>query len=153
MICRFQEIVPLTAGNVVLGFGNRRVSKKWNSLIRTALNKTPAKIQEADIGAPQKVHPLKDQAVGFCCIISKQMVGLYISVWIRHYLCPYVRHSSVSSVRCGIMGCLGNKVTVDWFRNCVMLDYFSSPNKVSLLKIRCGKRLGNKIGRKSNVDM
>lgn len=106
-------MVPLTAANVVLGFDNRSISKKWNSLIRTALNKTPTKIQEADMGAPQKVHPLKDRAVGFRCIISKQMVGLYISVWIRHDLCPYVRHSGVSSVGCGIMGCLGNKVRLN----------------------------------------
>jgi phosphatidylinositol-bisphosphatase len=38
------------------------------------------------------------------------MVGIFITVWVRNDLLPYIQHPSVSCVGCGIMGCLGNKV-------------------------------------------
>lgn len=43
-------------------------------------------------------------------IASKQMVGLFLSVWARSDLIPHIGHLRVSSVGRGIMGCLGNKV-------------------------------------------
>ncbi|KAK8655685.1 hypothetical protein V6N13_108257 [Hibiscus sabdariffa] len=88
----FQEIVPLSTSNV-LGSENNKVSTEWNSLIRRALNN-------------------KNTGQDFRCIISKQMVGILISVWVRSYLCPYIRYPSVSCIGCGIMGCLGNKGSV-----------------------------------------
>ncbi|KAG8498733.1 hypothetical protein CXB51_005096 [Gossypium anomalum] len=107
----FQEIVPLSASNV-LGSENSKVSMKWNSLIRRALNnkKKPHcldKIQHS-IEEQNKNIPGQD----FRCIISKQMVGILITVWVRSYLCPYIRYPSVSCIGCGIMGCLGNKGSV-----------------------------------------
>ncbi|EXB39750.1 Type I inositol-1,4,5-trisphosphate 5-phosphatase CVP2 [Morus notabilis] len=42
-------------------------------------------------------------------ITSKQMVGLFLSVWARSDLIPHIGHLRVSSVGRGIMGCLGNK--------------------------------------------
>jgi len=117
---RFQEIVPLRA-SFVLGSENSKISVKWNSLIREALNK---KIQHClekqqynnKLGRKQKTAE-DDKAIfessipeGFRCVISKQMVGILISVWIRSDLRPYVRHPRASCVGCGIMGYLGNKV-------------------------------------------
>ncbi|XP_068663801.1 type IV inositol polyphosphate 5-phosphatase 9-like [Aristolochia californica] len=100
----FQETVPLSAGNV-LGSENSKIAMKWNSLIRAALNKTRKtwkKIQESKIVVPQD----------FKCIISKQMVGIFTTVWVRGDLRRFIRHPSVSCVGCGIMGCLGNKGSV-----------------------------------------
>ncbi|KAL5175141.1 Type IV inositol polyphosphate 5-phosphatase 9 [Glycine soja] len=118
---RFQEIVPLKASNV-LGSENNEISMKWNSIIREALNKKithqrdkDAKKQELKNNFPnKKENPAKccDAPHDFQCIISKQMVGLFISVWIRRDLCPFIRHPSVSCVGCGIMGCLGNKGSI-----------------------------------------
>ncbi|RDX83572.1 Type IV inositol polyphosphate 5-phosphatase 9, partial [Mucuna pruriens] len=93
----FQEIVPLKASNV-LGYENSEICSKWNSIIREALNKRPGQQCEA----PQD----------FQCIISKQMVGILISVWAKRQLRPFIRHPSVSCVGCGIIGCLGNKGSV-----------------------------------------
>ncbi|KAL9245731.1 hypothetical protein vseg_019349 [Gypsophila vaccaria] len=42
-------------------------------------------------------------------VSSKQMVGLFLSVWVRKELIPYIGHVRVSSMGTGIMGCLGNK--------------------------------------------
>lgn len=44
-------------------------------------------------------------------ISSKQMVGLFLSVWARKELVPHIGHLRVSTVGRGIMGCLGNKVS------------------------------------------
>ncbi|XAR72389.1 Inositol-polyphosphate 5-phosphatase [Bertholletia excelsa] len=117
----FQEIVPLNAGNI-LGAENSRISLQWNSLIGAALNKTVPpleKIEEAEVEEYQRTPPVKEhnpadasRSQGFQCIISKQMVGIFRSVWVRTNLCSYVRHPSVSCVSCGIMGLLGNKGSV-----------------------------------------
>ncbi|XP_008466924.2 type IV inositol polyphosphate 5-phosphatase 9 [Cucumis melo] len=87
----FQEIVPLKASNV-FGSENRKICSKWNSMIREALKK---KVKQ-----------------NFKCIISKQMVGIMISIWVRSDLHPFIRSPSVSCIGCGIMSCLGNKGSV-----------------------------------------
>ncbi|KAL2557776.1 DNAse I-like superfamily protein [Forsythia ovata] len=96
----FQEVVPLRAANV-LGPENSKISFKWNSLIREALNKK-------ELGMSTESSNQHE----FRCIISKQMVGILISVWIRTELRSFLRNPSVSCVGCGIMGCLGNKGSV-----------------------------------------
>ena len=110
--------MPLKAKNI-LGPEKSRISMKWNSLIRATLNKSvlnPKESQEPKLGERQKVHPFKNDkstdgvAKDFRCIVSKHMVGIFISVWIRSDLVQHIRHTSVSCIGCGIMGCLGNKV-------------------------------------------
>ncbi|XP_059446562.1 type IV inositol polyphosphate 5-phosphatase 9 [Corylus avellana] len=101
----FQEIVPLSVSNV-LGSENSKISMKWNSLIREALNR---KLRfDGKHGKSTETSIPQD----FQCIVSKQMVGILISVWVRSDLRPFIRHSSVSCVGCGVMGCLGNKGAV-----------------------------------------
>ena len=117
---RFQEIVPLKASNV-LGYEKSKMCSKWNSMIREALNKKThidrdlkdekkkswCNEEENDNPGQKKCEAPQD----FECIISKQMVGIMISVWAKRHLRPFIQHPSVSCVGCGIMGCLGNKVT------------------------------------------
>ncbi|XP_031261882.1 type IV inositol polyphosphate 5-phosphatase 9-like [Pistacia vera] len=118
----FQELVPLRA-LTVLGPENNKIFKKWNSLIRKALNKkshSRDKIENDKLEEVQSLSPIHEGKSNennipreeFRCIMSKQMVGICISVWIRSDLRPYVRHPSVSCVGCGIMGYLGNKGSV-----------------------------------------
>ncbi|KAB1205983.1 Type I inositol 1,4,5-trisphosphate 5-phosphatase CVP2 [Morella rubra] len=117
----FQEIVPLRASNV-LGCENSRISMKWNSLIREALNKKIRfrdkeqydNLQEIQSQFPAKNGKSIESTIpqDYHCIISKQMVGILISVWVRNNLRPFIRDPSVSCVGCGIMGCLGNKGAV-----------------------------------------
>jgi len=72
------------------------------------------------IAESQKIYPLKEHncAEGehqqdFQCIISRQMVGMFITIWVRCDLYQTIRHLNVSSVGCGIMGYFGNKVCFD----------------------------------------
>ncbi|KAK1287940.1 Type I inositol 1,4,5-trisphosphate 5-phosphatase CVP2 [Acorus calamus] len=117
----FQEIVPLSAKNV-LGPEKSRNSVKWNALIRSALNKsktTSPRSQEHK--ERQKVYPVREASCGdgggnaceFRCILSKQMVGIFVSVWVRGDLRKYIWNLSVSCVGCGIMGRLGNKLRLE----------------------------------------
>lgn len=113
--------MPLRAANV-LGSESGRISSKWNSLIREALNKKKAKEvgnedtkqkgkENTNIQLVQKNGNENGQfSKEFSCIISKQMVGILISVWVRNDFRSFIRNPSVSCVGCGIMGCLGNKV-------------------------------------------
>ncbi|KAJ3702993.1 hypothetical protein LUZ61_006698 [Rhynchospora tenuis] len=112
----FQEIVPLSCKNV-LGPEKSKITMKWNSLIRATLNKSLSNSQKEQLepkgGEKQKVYPVKNASSSFVhdfqCIISKQMVGILVSIWVRGDLHRYIRRTSVSCVGCGIMGCLGNK--------------------------------------------
>jgi hypothetical protein len=49
--------------------------------------------------------------MNYCLIARKQMVGIFLSVWVRRELVQYVGHLRVDCVGRGIMGRLGNKVS------------------------------------------
>lgn len=106
--------MPLNAGNILVS-ENISISMKWNSLIKAALKEKVGRAD--DLAEFQGIRHLKtnnsidSSASEFKCIISKQMVGIYITVWVRTELHSYISHPSVSCVGCGILGCLGNKVT------------------------------------------
>ncbi|KAK9271830.1 hypothetical protein L1049_002195 [Liquidambar formosana] len=53
--------------------------------------------------------PSSPSKMSYRLIASKQMVGIFLSVWVRSELVQHVGHLRVSSVGRGIMGCLGNK--------------------------------------------
>lgn len=126
----FQEVVPLRARNV-LGADKNRIGMRWNELVRAALNRSspspsPGSHATGGGGEKQKVHPVRDGAAGdlgardFRCVVSKQMVGILLTVWVRGDLRRLVRRPSVSCVGCGVMGCLGNKGAVSvrfWLRD------------------------------------
>lgn len=118
----FQEVVPLRARNV-LGADKKRVGMRWIELIRAALNRSHHSRQQqtGDGGGncKQKVYPVRGGGGGggelardYRCVVSKQMVGILLTVWVRSDLRRFVRRPSVSCVGCGVMGCLGNKGAV-----------------------------------------
>jgi phosphatidylinositol-bisphosphatase len=97
-------MVPLNARNV-LGPKNSSVSSKWNQLIGDALNNTGGRREGEAEAAPAR-HEQKQ----FRCVTSKQMVGVFVSVWVTSGLRRHVRHLGVSCVGAGVLGRLGNKV-------------------------------------------
>ena len=42
-------------------------------------------------------------------VAAKQMVGVYLSIWVRQGLLPHVHGTQVTSVGTGVLGYLGNK--------------------------------------------
>ncbi|KAK8941492.1 hypothetical protein KSP39_PZI010011 [Platanthera zijinensis] len=61
---------------------NNTISMKWNSLIRTALNQN---------------------SKTYRCIITKQMVGIMLTVWARADLLPSIRNPTVSYLKAELM--------------------------------------------------
>lgn len=51
----------------------------------------------------------------YCLVSSKQMVGIFLTVWVKSDLRDYVRNMKVSCVGRGLMGYLGNKVNFIFF--------------------------------------
>ncbi|CAI0472590.1 unnamed protein product, partial [Linum tenue] len=101
----FQEIVPLNAGNV-LGPEDSGPATKWLSLIRQALNGT----KSGDDGSKNPTKPR------YRLMVSKQMVGIFLCVWVRADLNEHISNLKVSCVCRGIMGYLGNKKEGDEVR-------------------------------------
>lgn len=65
----------------------------------------------ADDDAPPQIEGGDPRSgMNYCLIASKQMVGIFLSVWVRRELVQYVGHLRVECVGRGIMGRLGNKV-------------------------------------------
>ncbi|XP_030468158.1 type IV inositol polyphosphate 5-phosphatase 9-like [Syzygium oleosum] len=89
----FQEAVPLKF-STVLGSENPTIQAKWNAVIGKSLNRTGHK--------QDKFH----------CIMSKQMVGILVTIWVPSELLACISHPSASCVGCGVMGYLGNKGSV-----------------------------------------
>jgi len=49
-------------------------------------------------------------------IVSKQMVGVFITIWVRRSLRKHIQNLKVSNVGVGVMGYIGNKVFIPFFR-------------------------------------
>ncbi|XVF51917.1 hypothetical protein PTKIN_Ptkin04bG0222900 [Pterospermum kingtungense] len=68
-------------------------------------------------------------------IVSKQMVGIYISVWVRKRLRRHVNNLKVSPVGVGLMGYMGNKgsvsvsMTLYQSRMCFVCSHLTSGQK------------------------
>lgn len=54
----------------------------------------------------------------YSLIACKQMVGIFVTIWMKKELVQHVSHLRISCISRGIMGCLGNKVRLkfNWHR-------------------------------------
>ncbi|CAI0418394.1 unnamed protein product [Linum tenue] len=108
-IIGFQEVVPLNAGNV-FGAENNRPIRKWESIVRRTLNKSwqPKSKHKCYSAPPSPVL----RTCSVADLLSEQMVGIYVSVWVRKRLRRHVNNLKVSPVGVGLMGYMGNKGSV-----------------------------------------
>lgn len=53
--------------------------------------------------------------IRYCLVASKQMVGIFLMVWVRSDIREHVKNLKVSCVGRGLMGYLGNKVSFATF--------------------------------------
>ncbi|KAK7245239.1 hypothetical protein RIF29_40074 [Crotalaria pallida] len=124
----FQEIVPLNAGNV-LGPEDSGPVSKWLGLIREALNATNSSVEfdregspkpslsdffslEAELENEESSPKSPSDERHYCLVGGKQMVGIFLCVWVRADLFNHVSNLKVSCVGRGIMGYLGNKGSI-----------------------------------------
>ncbi|XP_042417913.1 type I inositol polyphosphate 5-phosphatase 2-like isoform X1 [Zingiber officinale] len=89
-------------------------------------------LDKFDVGAEER--PSKSSN-GYVRVVGKQMVGIYISVWVRRTLRRHVNNLKVSPVGVGLMGYMGNKgsvsvsMTLFQTRVCFVCSHLTSGNK------------------------
>lgn len=70
----------------------------------------------------------------YCLVASKQMVGIFLTVWVKSDLRDYVRNMKVSCVGRGLMGYLGNKVHFcPWNFTCIQDQFVGDYDEKDIL--------------------
>ncbi|CAN7007178.1 unnamed protein product [Brassica rapa subsp. trilocularis] len=166
----FQEIVPLNAGNV-LGAEDNGPAAKWLSLIREALNnnnnishkdlelsinhRTFLELAKSSQQPRHSFSSLPDDNPfacnstplrGYSLAASKQMVGIFLCVWIRDDLRKRITNLKVSCVGRGIMGYLGNKGSIS-----ISMSLHETSLCFVCTHLTSGEREGDEIRR--NLDV
>mmetsp|Transcript_24146 Transcript_24146/g.67148 ORF Transcript_24146/g.67148 Transcript_24146/m.67148 type:complete len:367 (-) Transcript_24146:2315-3415(-) len=100
----FQELVPLHAGNVLTGGEDREAAAAWIDLIQAALN--------APCGGNEGTDTGNDAADQYVVLAERQLVGLYLTVWVHVRMLPHVRGLQICTVATGFGGVLANKGAV-----------------------------------------
>ncbi|XP_075510158.1 type I inositol polyphosphate 5-phosphatase 8-like isoform X1 [Primulina tabacum] len=166
----FQETVPLTAGNV-LGPEDGATASKWLSLIHRALNEQHLSglfpfqsefIKDTDFeifssfgsnsssseqGSPSPPeHHCRTIRHRYCMAAGRQMVGIYLSVWVREDMYRHISCLNVSCVGTGILGRLGNKGSVS-----VSMTLHQTSFCFVCTHLASGEKEGDAIRRNSDV--
>ncbi|XP_011028235.1 PREDICTED: type I inositol 1,4,5-trisphosphate 5-phosphatase 2-like isoform X2 [Populus euphratica] len=79
-------------------------------------------------------------------IISKQMVGIYVSIWVRKRLRRHINNLEVSPVGVGLMGFMGNKGSVS-----VSMSFFQSRLCFVCSHLTSGQKEGAEQRRNADV--
>lgn len=95
----------------------------------------------SEISTPASANQMK-----YSLITGKQMVGIFVTVWVRKELVQHVSHLRISNVGRGILGCLGNK-------GCISVSM--SFHQTSFCFVCCHLASGEKEGdeRRRNLDV
>ncbi|PKA61153.1 Type I inositol 1,4,5-trisphosphate 5-phosphatase 1 [Apostasia shenzhenica] len=88
----------------------------------------------------------KKKRHGFVRIISKQMVGIYLSIWVRRSLRRHIQNLKVCSVGVGVMGYIGNKGSIS-----VSMSIYQTLFCFICCHLTSGEREGDKHRRNADV--
>ncbi|KAJ6833493.1 type IV inositol polyphosphate 5-phosphatase 3-like isoform X3 [Iris pallida] len=88
----------------------------------------------------------KRRRSGYVKIVSKQMVGIYLTIWVRRPLRKYVQNLKVSTVGVGIMGYIGNKGSVS-----VSMSIYQTLFCFICTHLSSGEKIGNELRRNIGV--
>ncbi|KAH9326328.1 hypothetical protein KI387_006506, partial [Taxus chinensis] len=82
----------------------------------------------------------------YCLAASKQMVGVFLCVWVRSHLRQHVQDLKVSCVGCGLMGYLGNKGSIS-----ISMSYLQTSFCFVCTHLTSGEKGGDEVRRNSDV--
>ncbi|PIA25442.1 hypothetical protein AQUCO_11400012v1 [Aquilegia coerulea] len=82
----------------------------------------------------------------FVRIASKQMVGVFISIWVRRSLRKHIRNLKVSTVGVGVMGYIGNKGSVS-----VSMSIYQTLFCFICTHLTSGEKQGDELRRNADV--
>jgi len=83
----------------------------------------------------------------FVRMISKQMVGIFLSIWVRRSLRKHIQNLRVSTVGVGAMGYIGNKGSIS-----VSMSIHQTPFCFVCCHLAAGEKDGDDLKRNSNVE-
>ncbi|CAN0928332.1 Type IV inositol polyphosphate 5-phosphatase 3 [Linum grandiflorum] len=89
---------------------------------------------------------LKRKRSSYVRIVSKQMVGIFITVWVRRNLRKHIQNVKVSTVGVGVMGYIGNKGSVS-----VSMSVYQTPFCFVCTHLTSGEKEGDEIKRNADV--
>ncbi|KAG8069422.1 hypothetical protein GUJ93_ZPchr0005g15346 [Zizania palustris] len=98
-----------------------------------------------DVNSDNRV--IKSNMPYFVRILSKQMVGMYISVWVWRDLQKYIQNLRVSTVGVGAMGYMGNKGSIS-----VSMSIYQTNFCFVCCHLTSGKKDRDELKRNSNVE-
>ncbi|KAL4281709.1 hypothetical protein GQ457_03G029510 [Hibiscus cannabinus] len=78
-------------------------------------------------------------------IVSKQMVGIFLSIWVRRSLRQHIHNLKVSTVGVGVLGYIGNKGSVS-----VSMSIYQTPFCFICTHLTAGEKQGDEL--KRNAD-
>ncbi|KAL9999434.1 putative inositol-polyphosphate 5-phosphatase [Helianthus debilis subsp. tardiflorus] len=127
----FQEIIPLEVGYVI-GSEDTRPIPIWENIIRKTLNNiqpvntilesdsddaevalcTSNDSSTTDDSKENVEDSFSDSKSQYVKIVSKQMVGVFITIWVHRSLRKHIQNVDVSTVGVGKKGFIGNKGSV-----------------------------------------
>ncbi|XP_025808013.1 type IV inositol polyphosphate 5-phosphatase 3-like isoform X2 [Panicum hallii] len=167
----FQEIIPLEVGYMI-GTEDTRPVAVWEHIIHEALNKKcPDKSKferHSDSPSPASAKPSGSahclQTLDLACdvsidnrverkrsqyvrLISKQMVGVFLSVWVRRSLQKHIHNVRVSIVGVGTRGFIGNKGSVS-----VSMSIHATHFCFVCCHLAAGEKNGDELKRNGNVE-
>ncbi|KAK1272471.1 Type I inositol 1,4,5-trisphosphate 5-phosphatase 2 [Acorus gramineus] len=102
--------------------------------------------EEADSPTEMEKGRCKGYRERYVRIVSKQMVGIHVSVWVCRKLRRHVNNMKVSPVGVGVMGCLGNKGSVS-----ISMSVFQTWLCFVCSHLASGQKEGDQQKRNSNV--
>ncbi|KAF6146364.1 hypothetical protein GIB67_020458, partial [Kingdonia uniflora] len=83
----------------------------------------------------------------FVKIVSKQMVGIFLSVWVRRSLRRHIQNLKVSSVGVGLMGYIGNKGSIS-----VSMSIYQTLFCFICTHLSSGEKEGDELRRNADVQ-
>ncbi|KAL5802006.1 hypothetical protein ACOSQ3_033638 [Xanthoceras sorbifolium] len=96
---------------------------------------------------------MTDVSTSFCTsqmkyglVASKQMVGIFVTIWMKKELVQHVGHLRISCISRGIMGCLGNKGCIS-----VSMSFHQTSFCFVCSHLASGEREGDELRR--NLDV
>lgn len=82
----------------------------------------------------------------YCLVASKQMVGIFLTIWVRSELRDHVRNLKVSCVGRGLMGYLGNKGSIS-----ISMSVHQTSFCFICSHLTSGEKEGDELRRNSDV--
>ncbi|KAG5126384.1 hypothetical protein JHK82_027219 [Glycine max] len=82
----------------------------------------------------------------YCLLASKQMVGIFLTIWVRSELKDHVRNMKVSCVGRGLMGYLGNKGSIS-----ISMSLHETSFCFICSHLTSGQKEGDELRRNSDV--